>query len=469
LKLSVRSGGQAGREFEVTTDRFVIGRDPGSNFPIQDDKASRHHAAIHRAPDGQMWIEDLGSTNGTYLNGQPITGPMPLVGGETITIGDTEMYFGRGVTEGTMVGAPARPRTGFTMERVMLKRSARTATVVGIGAGALALIAIGVVLFFALTGGGEEGKVEDVVAQVTPATLRVINNGPDGPVSSGTGWVLDVQEGLVVTNNHVVNGHTTLDVEVAGSETPRKASLVGTAVCEDLAVIKVEDTTGLEEVPLGSQGELDQGESVVAMGFPASLSTESNLSSTVGAVSVVSESLDPDLLTDVPGLPNVIRTDAAINPGNSGGPLVDLDGNLVGVNSASNTEQGGRAIQGEGLAIGVDRVKEIVPTLETGTSLAFTGMGIEFAGFFGEAGLTALGLPAENGIVVQSVTPGTQAEQLGFGRSPVLITAINGQPMAGNLGSYCEAVGNARTGDKATFTVFESGSDTSEDVEVTFE
>jgi S1-C subfamily serine protease len=222
-------------------------------------------------------------------------------------------------------------------------------------------------------------------------------------------------------------------------------------------------------LPLGSQDELETGETVVALGFPSSLSTESNLSSTVGAVSVVSESLNPDLLLDVPGLPNVIRTDAAINPGNSGGPLVNLDAELVGVNSASNTEQGGRAIQGQGLAIGVDRVKEIVPTLRSGTSLAFTGMGIEFAPVFGSAGLEALGLPDQGGLVVQSVTPGTQAEEAGFGQAPALITAINGEPMVGNLGSYCAAVGEARTGDTATFTVIESGSTSEEDVEVTFE
>jgi serine protease Do len=468
LKLSVRSGDETGREFELTTDRFVIGRDPSSDFKIEDDKASRHHAAINRGPDGQMWVEDLGSTNGTYVNGQPIPGPTVLYGGETITIGDTEMHFGRSVTEGTMVGAPARPRTGFTMERVMLKRSARTATIVGIAAGVLALIAVGVVIFLAVTG-GEEAQVEDTVAQVRPSTLMVINVGPAGPVSSGTGWVLDAEEGLIVTNNHVVNGHTTLQVSLADTGETREASLVGTAVCDDLAVIQVEDTANLETLALGSQEELDEGETVVAMGFPASRSTEANLSSTVGAVSVVEESLNADEFLDVPGLPNVIRTDAAINPGNSGGPLVNLDSELVGVNSATNTEQGGRVIQGQGLAIGVDRVKEIVPTLQEGTSFGDTGMAIEFAAVLGEGGLEGLGLPPQNGLVVQAVTPGTQAEEAGFGQSPVLITEVNGQPMAGNLGSYCDAVGDARTGDTAVFTVIESGSTNPQDVEVTFE
>jgi S1-C subfamily serine protease len=449
--------------------RFLIGRESDCDFQIDDEKASRHHAAINRTAEGQLWIEDLGSTNGTYVNGQALQQPVPLGGGETITIGDTDMQLLTDPSAGTVVGAPARRRTGLTMERLMLRRSARTATIVGIVAGALALIAIGVVVFLALTGDDEGSKVEDVVAEVAPKTIQVINFGPEGPVSGGTGWVLDAEQGLIVTNNHVVNGHTSLEVSVGELGAPREASLVGTAVCEDLAVVKVDDTTGLETLPLGSQSGLEEGETVVALGFPASLSTESNLSSTVGAVSVVSESLNPDLLVDVPGLPDVIRTDAAINPGNSGGPLVNLDAELVGVNSASNTEQGGRAIQGQGLAIGVDRVKEVVPDLEDGTSLGFTGMGIEFAPIFGEEGLTALGLPAQNGLVVQTVTPGTEAESLGFGQEPVLITAINGQQMEGNLGSYCDAVGEARSGDTATFTVIESGSERQEDVEVTFE
>jgi hypothetical protein len=245
LKLSVSSGGQAGREFDLTGNRFVIGRESDCDFQIDDEKASRHHTAINRTPEGQMWIEDLGSTNGTYVNGQPIPQPVPLTGGETITIGDTNMQLLRDSSAGTVVGAPARPRTGFTMERLMLRRSARTATIVGIAAGALALLAIGVVLFLAFTGGDEDAEVQDAVAEVTPKTIQVINFGPEGPVSGGTGWVLDGEEGLIVTNNHVVNGHTSLEVAVGESDTPRKASLVGTAVCEDLAVIKVDDTTGL--------------------------------------------------------------------------------------------------------------------------------------------------------------------------------------------------------------------------------
>jgi pSer/pThr/pTyr-binding forkhead associated (FHA) protein len=223
VKLSVSSGAQAGREFDLMGPRFVIGRESDCDFQIDDEKASRHHAAINRTPEGQLWIEDLGSTNGTYVNGQPIPQPVPLTGGETITIGDTDMQLLSDPSAGTVVGAPAPRRTGLTMERLMLRRSARTATIVGIVAGALALIAIGVVAFLALTGDDEGAQVEDVVAEVTPKTIQVINFGPEGPVSGGTGWVLNADEGLIVTNNHVVNGHTSLEVSVGESATPREA------------------------------------------------------------------------------------------------------------------------------------------------------------------------------------------------------------------------------------------------------
>ena len=95
----------------------------------------------------------------------------------------------------------------------------------------------------------------------------------------------------------------------------------------------------------------------------------------------------------MPQYPNVLQTDAAINPGNSGGPLVNTDGELVGVNSAGITDLGGRTIQGQGYAIGVDRVKEIVPTLRQGRSIGWTGLGFGFEpnasppGAVGEPGL----------------------------------------------------------------------------------
>jgi S1-C subfamily serine protease len=280
--------------------------------------------------------------------------------------------------------------------------------------------------------------------------------------------VLDAEQGLVVTNNHVTNGGTGWTVGVDDAQRP--AELVGAAPCEDLALLQVDDTSELVTLPLGSQGDLRQGQTVVAVGFPGTASERANLVPTTGVVSVVSTRFDLAGV-DVPQYPNVIQTDAVINPGNSGGPLVDTQGRLVGVNSAGITLLGGRAIQGQGYAIGVDRVKEIVPQLRRGRSIGFTGMGLVHVTDPGEfaADLASAGLPAAPGLVVQTVVPGSPAEEAGFGREPVLVTAVNGRPMDGSLPAYCAAIGGGESGTEATFTVAEPNRPGRRDVAVRFE
>jgi S1-C subfamily serine protease len=337
----------------------------------------------------------------------------------------------------------------------------------------IAIVAVGAVLFFVITGDDDEQVAapdekspEEIVEEVTPATVNVNAFVGGQAAGGGTGWVLDADDGLIVTNQHVVNAGDELRIGVAGDDDLRPASVVGGAPCEDLAVLKIDDNTGLKEFELGSQSDLRQGETVVALGFPASASDANNLSTTVGAVSVVKEEFDLRSL-DVPQYTNVIRTDAAINPGNSGGPLVTLDEKLVGVNSAGITLLGGRTIQGESFAIGVDRVKNVVAKLRLGQSIGWTGMGLVHP--TGPADTASLGLPNQPGLIVTHVVPGTGAESAGFGEVPALITAVNGVPVDETLPTYCDAVEAISSGDTATFTVVASGTRQVQQVQVTFE
>ena len=484
--LLIRSGEQTGRVVEITGERFVIGRDEDCDLTLSDEKISRKHASFVRHPDGRVVVQDLGSTNGTYLDEQRITQATEVRGDEAVRVGDTQMVIsvdqpsGTPTTVGVMPSGAPQPapprRTGFTAERLLLRRGVKRATLIGILAGAAALIAAGIGLFVWLgedEPAGDRPSPEEIVQAIRPATVLVDVLVQGQSVGGGTGWVLDADEGLIVTNAHVVNAGETFEVGVNGGNPDpdadlqrREATVVGVAPCEDLAVIKVDDTTGLEEVSLGSQSDLQQGETVVALGFPASASLESNLSATVGAVSVVRETFDLESL-DVPQYTNVIRTDAAINPGNSGGPLLDLDKTLVGVNSAGITLLGGRTIQGEAFAIGVDRVKEIVPTLERGESMGWTGAGLAFP--TAAEDLTALGLPAQDGIIISHAVPGTAAADAGLGQEPSLLVSVNGTPVEGFLQSYCNAVGDVASGETLTFGVIEAGTTRTTDVQVTTE
>jgi S1-C subfamily serine protease len=478
--LSIRSGSQTGRILEVAKERFVIGRDADCDLVLaDDDKISRKHAAIS-IKDGRIVVQDLGSTNGTYVDEERIAAPTQIRTGDSIRIGDTLLVTsetqpsGRPTTIGTLPPEIAEPEshTGLTSERVLLRRTARRATVLGIAAALIAVTAVGVVLFFVLSGDdGEPAAVdeknpEEIVEEVTPATVNVNAFVAGQAAGGGTGWVLDADDGLIITNQHVVNAGDEMKIGVAGDDELRSATIVGGSPCEDLAVLKIDDNTGLEEFELGSQPDLQQGETVVALGFPASASNANNLSATVGAVSVVREEFELRAL-DVPQYPNVIRTDAAINPGNSGGPLVTLDEKLVGVNSAGITLLGGRTIQGESYAIGVDQVKDVVAKLRLGQSIGWTGMGLVHP--TGPGDTAALGLANRPGLIVSHVVPGTAAEEAGFGEVPALITAINGVGVDNTLPSYCDAVKDITSGETATFTVIASGDRQAQQVEVAFE
>ena len=143
------------------------------------------------------------------------------------------------------------------------------------------------------------------------------------------------------------------------------------------------------------------------------------------------------------------------------GPAVALDGSLVGVTTFANPSA---EFEGQRYLIGVDRVREIVPQLAGGTSLAWTGLLIDSAAFYD---LAELGLPALDGILVLGAIPGTPGAEAGI-PAPALITAVDGTPVTSDVESYCQVVGDASAGESAVFTVIPSGSTEAVDVEVPF-
>ena len=170
------------------------------------------------------------------------------------------------------------------------------------------------------------------------------------------------------------------------------------------------DNSGLKTMPLGSQAKLEAGDTVVAVGFPASASPQDHLVATVGSVSDPKTEYDVAQAADIPLLANVVQTDAAINPGNSGGPLVDQDKQLVGMNTAGLDEAGGRRLQGQGYAIGVDQLKRSCRCWPRRTSIGWTGLGLEPAD---PGPPPRQNLPA--GLLVKNAIPGTPADKAGFG------------------------------------------------------
>jgi S1-C subfamily serine protease len=492
MRITIVDGPDRGKTFDV--DRpVVVGRGEDADVVLLDDRASRAHARLTPGSDGGLQLEDLGSTNGTHVDGARIAAPQTLRPGQSFRIGTSVMRVDGGEEDaGSMTvhepvagrapetdeGQPEAKRGGIrrphgaplgrgsgvanrpgerapmsesVVQRLgeSLRRTQLTA-LVAVGVAVLLVLVVAGLFATGTLGGGDTRSIASVVQHATPATVAVSTFDAGSPTGSGSGWVLDAKEGLVVTNAHVVNAGSVFSVANQGHE--QRAKLVAVAPCEDLAVLKVGDLTGLKAMPLGSQERVKQGQEVAALGYPASASLGSDLTATAGVVSVVRTRFRLDAV-DVPHYSDVIQTDAAINPGNSGGPLLTLDGKLVGINSAGINLLGGRVIENEGYAIGIDHAKDVLAALRTGRSLAWAGLGLDFS--------------RKDAIVVTHAIAGTPAFEKDLGAAaPFLLVGVNGKRVRPTLNSYCDAIGVGETGDPVTLTILKRGAKKLETIQV---
>ena len=405
MRIEITSGPDAGRT-EQLRDQITVGREGTANLVLRDPKSSRRHASFTVRPDGVVELRDLGSSNGTFVGGQQVQ-TATLRGGEEVRIGDTTMRVlpdppppppsppppppmiapGFGQPD-----APPPPPSASTIQRLVIQRGIKRVTVLGIVVLVLlvgVLVALATGVFSGDDNGGGGKTAAQVVNETRPAAFLVVNDKGGGTGGRGSGWVWDAGRGLIVTNAHVTNGAASEDaysvasgdkltIEIGseigvGGEGSRGARLKGEALCEDIAVLQVDDKAGLRTLPRANQKDLEIGDEVVAVGYPSTKnltegqsSQEADLTGNTGVISTVQTTFQaiPGEGFDDPSVGpynNVILTDTVINQGNSGGPLVNLEGKLVGMNSAIRTD-----VQGQNYAIGVDRIKEIVPKLIEG-------------------------------------------------------------------------------------------------------
>ena len=192
-------------------------------------------------------------------------------------------------------------------------------------------------------------------------TIVQYNRGPFQGQSegAGTGVIIDATQGYVITNAHVVEGATSITVTV-GDGAARTATLVAADSSHDIAVLQVADTTGLVAAPLGSNDQVEVGDSVVAIGN--ALALEGGMTVTQGIVSALDRSLE----TETESLSGLIQTDAAISSGNSGGALVNAAGQVIGINTAVATSYAGVSVSNIGFAISIDNAIAVADTLIAG-------------------------------------------------------------------------------------------------------
>lgn len=235
---------------------------------------------------------------------------------------------------------------------------------------------------------------------------RQYNVGPQQEQGLGTGFIFD-KSGLILTNQHVIDGASSIEVTIAGQSKPVKAKVIGSDSDLDLAVIKVSVGKDLPVLKLGDSSKIDVGNWVIAIGNPYGL----DHTVTVGVISAKER---PVTISNRL-YKNLLQTDAAINPGNSGGPLLNTAGEVVGINTAVNA-----SAQGIGFAIPINTAQQVLNDLINKGKVVKSYIGVslqpldeQLAQYFGAANT--------DGAVVAYVASGSPAEKAGLQQGDIIM------------------------------------------------
>ncbi|PSH00902.1 MAG: trypsin [Nanohaloarchaea archaeon SW_7_46_7] len=234
---------------------------------------------------------------------------------------------------------------------------------------------------------------------VDDSVVSIAAYGPEP--SEGSGFIYN-REGYIVTNEHVIEGST--DIEVTFTDgTTKVAEVVGEDPYTDLAVLQV-DKEGLQPIDIGNSTSVEEGEDAIAIGNPFGLRS----SMTKGTISAKGRTLR---ITQQFSIPNVIQTDAAINPGNSGGPLLNKYGEVIGVNTAIDTQTG--TFSGVGFAVPSNTVKRVVPELISEGDYEHPYLGVRGLNVGPEIA-DEMGMEEASGFIITEVPNGTAADRAGL-------------------------------------------------------
>ncbi len=301
-----------------------------------------------------------------------------------------------------------------------------------------------------------ETAVTKAVKNVSPAVVTVVGKvqgqtsffgqSSDGTVS-GSGFFIS-EEGYVLTNNHVVEGTQEVKVVLADG-TEQTAQIVGTDRYSDIAILKTEG-----KVPavakLGDSNLLQPGESVIAIGSPLG---DFKNTVTVGVVSATGRAIDSGQGYQIEGL---IQTDAAINHGNSGGPLVNLAGEVIGINTlvVRNSGASSDVAEGLGFAIPVTTAQAIAQQIITNGYVSRPFMGINYQAI--SPNIAAMyNLPVKWGIYVQAIADGSPASKAGLQKGDI-IASLNGVQLD-ETHQYLNMLYNYKPGDTVTLGIYRDG------------
>ena len=291
-----------------------------------------------------------------------------------------------------------------------------------------------------LSGGSLIAQVAERLANSVVTISTTVDDDFGGGRGVGTGVVL-TSDGEILTNAHVIEDATEVVVRFAGETEPRVAKILASDLGNDLALIKV-DVTGLIAATFAKPGSVQIGDTVVAIGY--ALALDGGPTVTSGIVSALKRTIE----TDSGALNSLIQTDAAISSGNSGGPLVNLKGEVVGINTAVARGDSESAANNIGFSISVDEVLIVIEQLRE-----------QATGTVREEGFLGVGLAAREdggqGAIITNVQPGSPADKAGILIDDVVL-AVDGEPIDGQAGLVA-AIRDAEPGQTVKIEIFRDG------------
>ncbi|MGP3686868.1 S1C family serine protease [Streptomyces sp. IBSNAI002] len=301
------------------------------------------------------------------------------------------------------------------------------------------------------TAWAEDPSPKQVYEKAAPATVHVI-----GKYGAGTGFIYDADEGLIVTNAHVIQGEAALKA-VIGDGPPVPVRVLGSDPCEDLAVLKLASPQeDLKELKFGKSGDVSTADTVMALGYPASLGetdATQNVAFTSGAVQTPEVGTTP--LTSLPRYPSLIQHSATVNPGNSGGPLLNAKGDVVGINTLGYSEEG---VSGQFYAISSDHAEPKLAGLAAGDNKNDPGWWLldmsdpSLPATFEEIGpedskaFQAFQKQGIDGVIALSVSPQSPAAKANLGAGDV-INMVKGEPVT-SVADVCDVLQSAAANEK---------------------
>ena len=272
--------------------------------------------------------------------------------------------------------------------------------------------------------------VTDVVEEALPSVVNVrVKNLGSNPFTGefeegrgqGSGVIIDA-EGIIITNNHVIEGAVEVNVVFNDGRDPLEGEVIGAIPENDLAVIQVE-ADDLDAIDLGASDNLDLGQSVIAIGFPLGLGGPTV---TQGIISGLERTIRVDDPEGPQSLEGLLQTDAAINPGNSGGALVDMQGRLVGINTAAVQAASAENI---GFAIAIDEAVPLIEEILEDPPEKHAWLGVSLGSIDSTSAAAQFDLnPDQRGALIMGLVPGSPADEAGLVEGD-LIVEIDGEPI----------------------------------------